>query len=396
LEQAGIIALTGLIAMASKYVLAFRGRHIFNPAAIAAVIVGFSGLEYASWWIANNVMWPFVLIGGILILRKIRRFQMFFVYFVIATLAVLVAEQYPLQNVLYTVLVSWPFLFLGSIMLTEPSTTPPTRRTQLIYAAMIGLLMMPGLSLGRIFMTPELALVIGNVFSFLVGIRQRPVLRLIKRNKLSAEIYEFVFEPIRKFKFKAGQYLEITLPVKNVDERGNRRNFTIASSPTDKEVRIGVKFYEPMSRFKSTLKNLEPGQTIGISNVAGDFTLPADAGKKLAFIAGGIGITPFRSMAEYLIDTEQNRDTVLFYSASGPDEIVFDMTFKKAKKHGLEPVYISGGRITSELINKHTPDFKDRLFYISGPVAMVNGMKKLLKNMGVNGRNIKTDYFVGY
>src|SRR5690606_21264831 len=118
-------------------------------------------------------------------------------------------------------------------------------------------------------------------------------LTLKEKRKLGPNMREFVFTPNRPPSFKPGQYMEWTVPPIGADSRGNRRTFTIASSPTEPDVRLGVRFYERPSTFKRTLSQLVPGQTIMAGHIAGDFVLPADASQKLVFIASGIGITPF-------------------------------------------------------------------------------------------------------
>ena len=127
----------------------------------------------------------------------------------------------------------------------------------------------------------------------------------------------------------------------------------------------------------------------------GDFVLSKDEGRKLAFVAGGVGITPFRSMAKYLIDTNVRRDIVLLYSANRPEEFVFTELFSQAKNRGLNTVYITE-RVNADLIRQNIPDWKTRLFYVSGPQPMVKAVEKTLALMGIPKRAIKRDYFPGY
>ena len=137
--------------------------------------------------------------------------------------------------------------------MTEPLTTPPTRRSRFIYGALIGLLFAPQLHIGSLFMTPELAILLGNVYSFIVSPKHRLVLRLKERNRLSADTYEFVFPAPPLFRFRPGQYMEWTLAHGHPDERGNRRYFTIASSPTEHNLRLAVKFDKKPSTFKRAM-----------------------------------------------------------------------------------------------------------------------------------------------
>ncbi|HJQ08109.1 MAG TPA: hypothetical protein VJ836_01355 [Candidatus Saccharimonadales bacterium] len=414
-SQAAILALTGVIAMASKYVLAIRKRHIFNPAAIAAVAVGALGLTYASWWIANDVMLPFVLLLGVLIVRKIRRAYMFVAFFLIAAAAVVLTrlgDGYAFTTLVTDTVVTWPLLFLGTVMLTEPLTTPPTRKLQIVYALMVGLLVGLGsrLHIGSVYMTPELALVLGNVFAYSTLLKKRLSLRFTAEQEIGQDIYEFRFMPDSPFTYKPGQYADVTLPVAKPDVHGNRRTFTIASSPTEKEVLFGIKFSNPPSSFKAALGRLRPGSYLYGSQVAGDFTLPGDPKVKVVFIAGGIGITPFRSMLKYLIDTKETRDIILFHQIMEPTQMVYKNVLGEAEGIGLKLVYVltkdkkdvpadwrgEVGFIAKEMLVRQVPDYTERTFYVSGPPAMVKNYTALLRSMGIQRSRIVIDYFSGY
>src|SRR5262249_39273116 len=134
---------------------------------------------------------------------------------------------------LQQLLIESPLFFIAAIMLTEPLTAPPTRDLKRIYAVIVGFLVIPQIHLGSLYSTPELALVAGNVFSYVVSPKERLVLRLVKRGKLARDVVDFAFRPSQKLAFAPGQYMEFTLGHPNPDSRGNRRYFTIASSPTE-------------------------------------------------------------------------------------------------------------------------------------------------------------------
>jgi ferredoxin-NADP reductase len=152
---------------------------------------------------------------------------------------------------------------------------------------------------------------------------------------------------------------------------------------------------------------MKSGDTIVAGQLAGDFTLPKDPKQKLAFIAGGIGITPFRSMIKNLIDRGEKRDAILFYSNRSADEIAYRDVFDDAEqKIGMRTIYITtgagtpnadgGNRLTADTIKKEIPDYGERMFYLSGTHAMTNAFEKTLREMGVPRANIKTDFFPGF
>lgn len=406
----GFLIFASAWAMASKYIFALGKKHIFNPAAFGVALSAFVLGQSATWWVGGNLpLLPFVLLGGLLIVRKIRREDLVASFSVIALLTVALTTNgaSSLTSITQTLLHS-SFLFLALVMLTEPLTMPPSRFLRILYAAIVGFLFAPNIHIGGFYFTPELALLIGNIFVYIVSPKGRFMLTLIEKKEIAADTYELVFAPDRVFTFRPGQYLEWTLGHRFADNRGNRRYFTIASSPTEDAVRLGVKFYEPESSFKRALGTMKVNDTVSASHLAGDFVLPKDAKKKLVFIAGGIGVTPFRSMVQYLMDTKDARPVTLLYSNKTASEVAYKETFDAAGQViGMKTVYaltnepnpIPGtyaGFIDGALIAREVPDYKERTFYISGPHGMVTAFKKTLREMGVSRFHIKTDYFPGF
>jgi ferredoxin-NADP reductase len=296
--------------------------------------------------------------------------------------------------------------FFAFAMLTEPLTMPPTRTLRIVYAVMVGILFAPAAHLGSFYFSPELALVAGNLFAYFASPKGRHMLSLVERRMLANGIYEYLFHSDRPLHFIPGQYIEWTLGGVPLDNRGNRRYFTLASAPEEPFVALGVRFYDNPSAFKRTLAALPTGGQISVASLAGDFTMPKDANKKLVFIAGGIGVTPFASMARHCIASGKSRDAILLYSSKTASEIAYQEIFTGAARVGWRTVYalsneesfISGayhGFIDAELVKREVPDYSERLFYISGPPGMVTAMKKMLLGIGVSRLNIKTDFFPG-
>ena len=404
----GIAAFTviAVIAMASKYLLSIGKKHLFNPAAFAAVFSAFALGIPATWWVSGSVaLLPFVVLGGLLVVYKLRRFDLVLAFAIAALAATALTSPSPLIAIRETLLSS-AFFFLAFAMLTEPLTMPPARRMRVAYGALVGVLLAPAAHIGSYYFSPEVGLLVGNAFSYLVSPKGRYALTLIERRKLARGIYEFVFRPDRRIRFAPGQYLEWTLGKVPFDSRGNRRYFTIASSPHEENVRLGVRFYDAPSAFKRALAALPHSGTIHAATLAGEFTLPKDKKKKLAFIAGGVGITPFASMARHLASSEESRDAVLLYSSRTAEEVAYQDVFARAAKWGLRTVYAlteeapllkgaHGGKIDAALITREIPDYRERIFYLSGPPGMVSAMKRLLLGLGIPRLSIRTDYFPG-
>jgi len=169
-----------------------------------------------------------------------------------------------------------------------------------------------------------------------------------------------------------------------------------------------VKFYQNPSAFKRSLSAMKPGDVIYASHLAGDFTLPADKNTKLAFIAGGIGVTPFRSMVQDLIDRHDERSLVVLYGNDKADGIAYTDVFDRAERElGIKTIYAVAdgpaersntykGFIDAVLIQREVPDYKERTFYISGPRAMVVRFRHVLKELGVARSRIREDFFPGF
>lgn len=408
--EVGILVLAGAVSSASKFLLTWHGKHIFNPSAFGAALLSLTGLHAVTWWIGSSALWPFTLILGLLIARKIRRFPLVITFFIVAAVLQYMlfvhAHQPALIGMKHALLAS-PLIFLGTIMLTEPATMPPRRSLQIVFAALVAVLYVTAFRVGPLGVYPEVALLIGNVYAFAVSPKLRVRLTLKEIQKVSDRVYNYVFTPDRRFAFVPGQYMAWTLPGVRYDSRGNRRTFTIASSPTEPTVQLGLKYFEPASTYKKALYEMQPGDAIYASQLAGDFTIRGSETKQLAFIAGGIGITPFRSMIKNATDLGHKSDIVLLYVVNDADELAYSDELLAARAVGIKtyPIvtdlnYQADGVVTAklnqELIAKLIPDFAARTFYVSGSTSIVDAAQSYLQNLGVTRRHIKTDHFSGY
>lgn len=392
-DYAGIV-FAAIVAMASKYVVTWKSAHIFNPAAFGVLAVSILNIGSGAWWIADRSLFIPMLVIGFIVLLKIRRFQLF-LSFLIPALFIIIAKDTSglgLSSIVTTALTLYPLLFLGSIMLTEPNTMPTTENKRLLFGAIVGILFAANLDIGPLAASPHLALIVGNFFAFAVSNRSSARMKLVSKTQLTPTTYNFSFKPNRPLKHAAGQYIEITLPGVKIDTRGNRRTFTIASSPRSDLIQIGVKFYDKGSQFKKKLLALQPGDVVMGSHVSGDFTLPKTNASPIVLVAGGIGVTPFIAMLEEMIANKTKQAVDLYYFASDKSEIAFKDVLKKAQEAGVKihPRIGPGLRLTDEDMRSH----KSAHFYLSGPPGMVNGYKAQLQKMNI--KRIHTDLFTGY
>lgn len=388
-----LLAAAGIAAMVTKYAISIYNSHIFNPAAAGAFVSGEVFQKFPSWWVGTKFMAPLLIIGGLLILRKTKRFTMVGLFLAIYILYLIYGTKAGGDvHTLWLEVVSTPVLFFAIVMLTEPLTSPTVSRKYLPYAAIVGILY----SVTKLRLSPEEALMVGNLFTFLTGANRRYRLRFVRRIKEAEGIFSYVFTPPPKFSFRPGQYMEWTIAHNKTDSRGNRRYLTISSAPTESAMMFTIKHPPQASSFKQTLNELQPGETILGAHLAGDFILPKDTSKKLALLAGGVGVTPFRSMVKYLIDSGEQRDVVLLYSANSPDELSFTRLFDQAAQSGIQARYVTDGRIDEAKIQTLLPDYGQRTFYLSGPYPFVHGVQAALLRLGVSQRQMVTDFFPGY
>ena len=167
----GFLILVSAWAMASKYMIATGKRHLFNPAAFGAALVGIGLHRTVSWWVGENVvLLPVIVLGGALILTRLRYYEMLASYAVVVLgLSVAHGNLSSVTGVAHALSmmgIHSMFCFFGLVMLTEPRTAPLGRWRQISYGAFVGLLFSPFTHVGSYYFTPEVAILCGNLFTF--------------------------------------------------------------------------------------------------------------------------------------------------------------------------------------------------------------------------------------
>lgn len=388
------LGLVATMAMASKYLVVWRGRHLFNPAAFAAFFSGVIGLQTASWWVATGPLLPFTFILGGLVLYKTKRLQMGLLYvitsiLVVAAITTLKGDSF--LALLPVLLTSWPFIFFAGFMLSEPLGLPPRKYQRSIFATGVAVLASAQLQVAGVFIGPQAALMLGNIYAFWCGQRGGIRLRFKSRQQLSPDQVEYIFEPLRPLRYRAGQYIEMQLPHSKSDVRGIRRMFTIASSPSEGTMKLGVRHYAPSSTYKKALEQLVPGNILGATAIYGDFVLPKGKNEKLLLIAGGIGITPFRSQLAWLAGNNEQRDGILLYSTRTENDAVYSDVLND-ERHGIRTYNVAS--VEQQDISRYCTDIQERTVYISGPPGMVDSVARSVTALGA--KRIIADHFAGY
>ncbi len=221
----------------------------------------------------------------------------------------------------------------------------------------------------------------------------------------SANIHTFWFKPERHLDYTAGQYTELTVAHDNPDDRGIKRWFTLSSTPGQELVSITTKYAgdDKSSTFKKALFHLQPGAEVQLAEAMGDFVLPKDPSIPLVWTAGGIGLTPFHSMAGWLAAHGEKRDVTFIYGVRSEAEVIFLDTFRSA---GIEPIVIlsepdpswSGktGRLDAKTILDTAKPAANAMLYNSGPEPMIEALEADLQAAGVAKTQLIGDFFPGY
>ncbi|MBH2007273.1 hypothetical protein I8H83_01565 [Candidatus Saccharibacteria bacterium] len=402
------LALVASIAVASKYLIAWRTRHIFNPAAIALAIGSLSGLTSAFWWVGTPLLLPVVVVAGVLIVSKTRRYLLastFTATALITSAIVALISDYPLVDAIRLDLLSGPLVFFAAIMLTEPFTAPATRGRQLIYATFVGILYSSQLPLVSM---PSIALLIGNLLTFYFVVRTGDLrFKVTGVKKIAPRTYELQATPYSRLNYLAGQYTELSIPHPKQDSRGSRRIFSFASSPDEATIRLTTRVPTgKSSSFKQVFTRIPVGATLRGSYIGGDFTLPKDASAPLVFIASGIGITPFRSMLAHMLATKDTRQITLFYFVRATDDILYAKLLAQAERElSVTVVFVVAqpsktwqgehGLPTKELFERYVTDISQHTVYISGSPTLVDSARAQLTG-NYTPQRVVTDYFTGY
>jgi len=223
-------------------------------------------------------------------------------------------------------------------------------------------------------------------------------LELIAKKVETVDVTSFIFKPLAPLTWQAGQFLHYVLHHEPTDDRGSDRWFTVAAAPFEEHVMITTRLTsEKGSSFKTKLSSLPIGKKIEVSDVDGDFTID-DPNKEYVFIAGGIGVTPFRSILKQLEHEKKPINVTLLY-ANRDQSIVYKEELEAIAKNNphFNIHYIfSPEHIDEQKIKEYVPDVQKPFFYISGPEPLVDSLGNMLKAMGIQEDHIKQDWFPGY
>lgn len=221
----------------------------------------------------------------------------------------------------------------------------------------------------------------------------------------------FVFAKPEGFEYTAGQYAYFTLPeLKLPDPRGKIRHFTLSSSPTEDFLSITIRMREE-SGYKTTLDTFPVGTKIDFRGPTGDFVLDETDTRTQVMIAGGIGITPYRSIIKDVSDRALPNPIHLIYANSLVEEITFrdeltqisethpnikvSMTVSKPEQSREHWLGLTG-RIDAKMLSLLTTHYLLPVFWLCGPPAMVQALEEVLESLKIPQERIKIEKFSGY
>ena len=234
--------------------------------------------------------------------------------------------------------------------------------------------------------------------------------RLIKRDEIASGTMAFHLEKPADFEFKAGQFMEVTIPnPPETDAEGNTRAFSIIASPDEDYIGFATRMRD--TAFKRVMKTTAINLELQVEAPFGDFIMHNDVSKPAVFLSGGIGITPFFSIIKDAAKRQLLHRIFLFYSNRRPEDAAFLTELQALQQQNQNYKFIgtmtemekSGtpwtgetGYINKEMLQKYISDLAAPIYYSAGPPAMVAAMRKMLNDSGINDDNIKVEEFSGY
>jgi ferredoxin-NADP reductase len=257
-----------------------------------------------------------------------------------------------------------------------------------------------------------------------------PKVRIKRTNEIASGTLAVHIEKPDGFSFEAGQFIEAALiDPPETDAEGNSRAFTLASAPYEEELVFATRLRD--TAFKRVLKNMPAGRELNLDGPFGSFTLHRDGSRPAVFLAGGIGITPFRSILLEATKGALPHRLFLFYSNRRPEDAAFLEEFQELEKQNSRFTLIATmtdmqhssrswadnrGPIDKDMIERRAGPMtspvhyiidKDRIereacpmtspiYYIAGPPGMVRAMQGMLRTSGVAADSIRAEEFAGY
>jgi len=234
--------------------------------------------------------------------------------------------------------------------------------------------------------------------------------KLKSRNLVAEGTMAFHFEKPASFVFIAGQFIDMDLlNPSETDTEGNTRGFSVASAPYEDTIMVTTRLRD--TAFKRVLKTMPLGTEVKIEGPFGDLRLHNSAKRAAVFLAGGIGVTPFRSILLDAANRKLPHHIFLFFSNHRPEDAPFLDELQSLGKQNANYKFIGTmtsmdksklpwqgerGIINKEMLDRHLQNAASPIYYIAGPPGMVKGLHSMLQGAGIDDDDIRTEEFTGY
>ena len=236
------------------------------------------------------------------------------------------------------------------------------------------------------------------------------LVKLKDRRQVAERTMAFQFEKPEGFTFTAGQSIDLTLmnPLET-DGEGNGRTFSIASAHDEDMLLVATRMRD--TAFKRVLGTMPIGSQVKIEGPIGNLVLHNDQARAGMFLAGGIGITPFRSILLQAAREQLPHRLFLFYANRRPQDAPFLQELEALQRQNPSYTFVptmtdmsrsdrswqgETGVINQEMLAKHLKSAASPIYYMAGPPGMVRAMRTLLNSMRVDDGDIRTEEFAGY
>lgn len=241
-----------------------------------------------------------------------------------------------------------------------------------------------------------------------------PVVTLASRREVAVRTLAFEITRPGGFQFKAGQTVDLTwIDPSETDSEGDTRTFSIASAPDDPQLLFATRLRD--TAFKRILERTPLGAALRMEGPFGNLTLHNNASRPAILIAGGIGITPFRSIVRRAAHEKLPHRILLFYANKSTESAAFLEEFEAIRKDNPNFAFIptmdnpspswhgETGRISAEMLIRHLNSIASPnvhaagpIYYVAGPPAMVTGIRSVLNNAGIDDDDVRSEEFSGY
>ncbi|MCE5203917.1 MAG: FAD-dependent oxidoreductase [Actinomycetia bacterium] len=204
------------------------------------------------------------------------------------------------------------------------------------------------------------------------------------------------------YTFRAGQFFTLTL---STHEGVQTKHFSHANAPQDPGIELTTRLTG--SAFKEALQALHPGEEVTISGPGGRLVLP-DRSRPTAFLTGGVGITPARSIIRDLVLSGEPTKMALFYANRTEDSVPYAEEFRglAQSREGFILVEVieepargwssETGRIDAALIHRHIERPEAFYWVVSGPPRMVDAMRTVVSGLRLAQGSVAFESFSGY